>query len=378
MSTTIVIDPVVQQFVDAVRQQLADLDAEERREITDGLEADLTEQVVEQGTDVLGDPVAYARELRLAAGLEAAGHPDHRHVRASLSGFLDSCHAWADRRLARVPGDHEPLLGCLRPLWWIVRAWVAVLLVDLVFGASPWSGAQLVPHLRGTGGAVLLLAVLVSVQIGRGKLWPGGRRALPARLVLLTLNAFAIAMTPLVVAQLEHGADEDYWRGYDAGYGVAAADQGPADDAPRAGLYSAGKWVSNVYPYDAAGRPLVGVQLFDQTGEPIEVVSQTECVYASDGTPTDKGRVYYPWSDGAAQKPNAFPVPSRVQGPDTPDPDPLAFQGGDRPTVGQFPFARVPAISLPGLSTSTTETPRGALTPGERPDTPINPIDRGC
>ena len=42
----------------------------------------------------------------------------------------------------------------------------------------------------------------------------------------------------------------------------------------KAGLYLDGTWVSNIYPYDAKGRPLVGVQLFNQVGKPINVITQ--------------------------------------------------------------------------------------------------------
>ena len=158
--------------------------------------------------------------------------------------------------------------------------------------------------------------------------------------------------------------------------GAATYDQGYADASSqydRAGMYVDGHWVSNIYPYDAAGRPLVGVQLFDQTGQPVGVEPQTECVYDSAEVPVDKGRVYYPWSTAAGQATNVFPVPSRVQGPDTPDPDPTAFAGANRPGVGRFPLTQVPAATLPGLAVSKATTPKKAVPAGRRAEAARQP-----
>ena len=134
-------------------------------------------------------------------------------------------------------------------------------------------------------------------------------------------------------------------------------------DGPKAGLYLDGTWVSNIYPYDATGRPLVGVQLFNQVGKPINVITQAEmpeeqcdqltgdCGYPAD-TPLDASgnpllRVYYPWTNGAAQLLNVFPIPSRLQQSD--EPSATAFTEKVKPTIGAFPLASVPSVSLPGI-----------------------------
>ena len=62
MNATNTVAPEVQEFLDAVRTQLADLEPDEQRDITEGLEADLTDLVAERGRGALGDPVAYALE----------------------------------------------------------------------------------------------------------------------------------------------------------------------------------------------------------------------------------------------------------------------------------------------------------------------------
>jgi hypothetical protein len=61
-------------------------------------------------------------------------------------------------------------------------------------------------------------------------------------------------------------------------------------------------------------------------------------------------RVFYPWTNGAAQLFNVFPIPSRLQ--DGEQLSATAFAEAVRPTVGPFPLASVPKVSLPGITTS--------------------------
>jgi hypothetical protein len=377
---TVAIAPEVQEFLTVVRQQLADLDPDEQREILDGLEADLTDLVTERGGEALGDPIDYARELRAAAGLE----PEMERTRERLDlstrvhTLFDAIRGRWDRSMASLPGDAPSFLAALRPAWWVLRGWIAVQIAAMWLG--DWA-LTIVPGGDAAGAGAVLLGILVSIQLGRGRLWPadGWRRVALLRVVLLALNCFALAMIPVVLNGLDHG--HDALRDGASRAGFRDGFQSAAQQAPvtrQAGMYVDGKWVSNIYPYDAEGRPLVGVQLFDQTGKAIDVVTQTECVYDASEQPLEQGRQYFAWSDGAAQKHNVFPVPSKVSGPDTPDPDPLAFTSGPKPSVGQFPFAKVPPISLPGLITSKGVTPKSAYVPGALPGTPINPIDNGC
>jgi hypothetical protein len=341
--TSTTITPEVQEFLTTVRAQLADLDLDEQREILDGLEADLTDLVAERGGEALGDPVAYARELRAAAGL-------------------------------------EPTARRLRPVWWVLRAWIAVEVAALWLG--DWA-LTAVPGASPEGAVALAAGIAVSIQLGRGRLWPGERwrRVAALRLLLLAVNVGMLAAVPAVLNGFGHHDGRDYTRGYRTGVETGYANglqEGRVSGNDKAGVYLNGTWVSQIYPYDAKGHPLVGVQLFDQTGRAIDVVTQTECVYDAAGQPVDQGRQYFAWSDGATQKHNVFPVPSKVSGPDTPDPDPQAFTSGPKPSVGQFPFVKVAPISLPGLSTSKGVTPSSAYVRGALPGTPINPIDLGC
>ena len=64
MTTTVPTE--IASFAASVRAELADLPAEEVEELTEGLEADLAEAFREDLARELGDPSAYAAELRTA------------------------------------------------------------------------------------------------------------------------------------------------------------------------------------------------------------------------------------------------------------------------------------------------------------------------
>jgi hypothetical protein len=367
MNATNTVAPEVQEFLDAVRTQLADLDPDEQRDITEGLEADLTDLVAERGRGALGDPVSYARELRAAAGLvpemarrRTAAVP----VAARVHGLLDAGRRQWRRATVALPGDSADLLTVLQPVWWVLRGWVAVEMAAMWLG--DWS-LTIVPGGELPGVVAVLVGVALSIQLGRGRLWPadGWHRLVVLRVLLLGLNCFAVAMIPVVLNGLDHGKNAML----DAAYARAHVEQEQLDEArfgsrstAKAGLYLDGTWVSNIYPYDAKGRPLVGVQLFNQVGEPINVITQPEYEQPelddngnpidAQGNPIDPGvqrqpRVYYPWTNGATQLLNVFPIPSRVQ--DGESPSPTAFAEDNPPTVGAFPLPSVPRVSLPGI-----------------------------
>ena len=143
-------------------------------------------------------------------------------------------------------------------------------------------GLSPIPSFQGWGWVLLAVASLVSIQVGRGQLWPGRPRGgAVGRLLLLAVNLAAVACLPVTLDRVATPSSVEPLLAGDS-QGAATYDQGYADASSqydRAGMYVNGHWVSNIYPYDAAGRPLVGVQLFDQTGQPVGVKPQTECVY---------------------------------------------------------------------------------------------------
>jgi hypothetical protein len=342
----------VPAFVAAVRSHLADLTEEEREELVGGLEADLAERLAE-GEGDLGDPAAYAAELRAAAGLErrsrgrlgsSAGDLDGEAVRR----WLDDTHDRWDQAMSR-PGlaPTWDFLTTLRPVWWVARAVVAVLLVGVVW-------------------PLVLVAAVVSVQIGRRRWWPGNRvtRSVGTRVLLLGLNLFAVAMAPLAVAELPFGG----------GYGSSAVYV-----PPTPGLQDRGLFVENVFPFDAAGRPLTGVQLFDQAGRPLVVGRDVRLRWSDDGSTST---ALFPWYNGGTRLWNVFPLPARTlpeRGDFAPQRvRPEAWDSTRPPALPTAPLAVVPPASLPtaaaspspsaGLSASTSASPSASPSAGPSAD----------
>ncbi|QCW52271.1 hypothetical protein FE634_20895 [Nocardioides dongxiaopingii] len=301
--------PDIASFVSQVRAHLSDLSEEEREELVGGLEADLVDHLADptNRTD-LGDPAAYAAELRLAAGL-----PEHAGRRARLrvprppgvEDLLDQSRARFDRVVeerawSRATWD---VVRELRPVWWVARAWIAVTLLDLVAGDH--EPLSLVPSLGhpATGAVLLAAAVVVSVLVGLGRPGPGpgGHRHPATRLVTLAVNV------GLVVTMLSFGVP---WPGYLAGNAVEAQPydgyrpgfNDGARSERRPGLQLDDEAVTNVFAYDAQGLPLQDVQLFDQDGDPLAVAS---------GTSTGRGaerRVPCPALDADTELLNVFPL----------------------------------------------------------------------
>jgi hypothetical protein len=330
MSTT-TLTPEVQEFLEAVRAHLADLDPDEQREILDGLEADLTDLVAERGRGALGDPVAYARELRAAAGLEPTmsmsrvGRGTPVWVHAVLDGGGER---WG-RVLAALPGDAEEFLAALRPAWWVLRAWLAVQTAALVLGV--WA-LTIIPGETVAGVGAIAVAVVLSVQLGRGRLWPGERwrRAASLRVLLLGLNVLAVVMIPAVLNGLQHGRNQALEGAY-----------AEASPAPVDGLQFGGEPVRNIYPYDAQGHPLTGIQLVDSSGHPLTLANDPDHEGAGWGDV-----LLVPWLNGQAEQFNVFPLAEQRVDPSTREPV-------GTPSLPSPPLASLPPASLAGALPST-------------------------
>jgi hypothetical protein len=360
----------VSAFVAQVRDRLGDLEGEVREELVGGLEADIAELVADGGSvSELGDPRAYADELRAAAGIERAvlpSRPEPEEARrfgqrraavwagGTVAHLLDRARRrWAE--VVEVPalrGTWE-FLVTLRPAWWVMRAWVAMQLLDLVTQARDMT--TLLPMVGGPvlGSLLWVAAVVASVQIGRNRLWPGAgpqRRAV-ARAVLLGLNALAIVVTPVVLATFP---DDGTWAGQGYGYTV---------EEPPPGLVMNGEAVANVFPYDAEGNPLTGVQLFDQDGRPLSVTRTAGEVYDE---LRERVTVTYPWFNGEQRLYNVFPLPRREQAayPAGWQLKADAWTSTTAPSLPTPPLAAVPPASLPlpvdGSGAAETETQESA------------------
>jgi hypothetical protein len=243
MTTTLDVNPAVADFATAVRHSLFDLDAEVVSELTDGLEADLADKLLD-GAE-LGDPAAYAAELRAAAGLEAPRRTTvSDNVRANL----------ADLRTRLAPLREHPVtaevLGffvALRPVWWLVRGLALF---------SMFNEVSAVP--RNPAGWALLIGMLVlSVQWGRGRWlpWRWSRGA------LIALSVLAILMLPALLANTSSR--------------LTFQDRFNPDDYLPTGLTFGGESIVNIFAYGPDGEPLEDVRLFDQDGDPLSTIDES-------------------------------------------------------------------------------------------------------
>lgn len=334
----------VGEYVAAIRAALADLSTEERDELTGGLEADLSELAAEDGGarplgEVLGSPEEYAAELRLAAGLPTEAGSRKRRLRHPGVSTSERVGVWLDRGrdawLGRAESERFApawqLLLVVRPAWWVTRAWVAVQLVDANTG--PWESPTLIPSLgHGLAGPVLLLAaVVLSTMIGTRQLWPGPavRSSTLARVVLLSLNVTAIVGGIAVTAG---------WPQSDVVYNYRDSFRPVGNSLPEDLIRNDGARVCNIHAYDAAGKPLIGVQLYDQDGRPLEV-------HCAPG-PGRPDLVSYPWLSGEEKRWHVFPQPERRQR-DTHLVRADAYDRADPPAFPQPDRTGVPPVTNP-------------------------------
>ena len=122
--------PEVHAYAAEVRAALADVPAERSAELLDDLEDHLAEVALEgDGTlaTKLGPPADYAAELRRSAGLAEPAVPPAARWHDGVSRRLERL------RTSRPVTAVADFLPELRPAWWVLRAWAALLAVDAIF-----------------------------------------------------------------------------------------------------------------------------------------------------------------------------------------------------------------------------------------------------
>lgn len=351
-TTRLEIRPDVAEFLAKVRSRLSDLSEEQRDDLLGGLEADLSELVEDGGSLAeLGDPRAYADELRSAAGVEPAGRRGRnkqrrprRSPRQAAQEILDGSRVRWESLMGSRPWLQQSweVVVTLRPAWWLLRAWVAVQVLDVALG--PWEHRTLIPRFGDdvSGLALLLAASVVSVMIGLRKTWPASMspRSVFARIVLLGLNSFAMLMLMVVVDDFPSSRFIHEW--------VHPAAMFRVDER---GLVNDGRPVRNVFAYDADGQPLQGVQLFDQRGEPLAIDQRRVYRQAYEG----RHPLMYPWYNGRQPIWNVYPLPLRNQDRGW-FRNAKAYTSNNPPFLPTPPLASVPPIDR--LLPFTIETPQ--------------------
>jgi HAAS len=266
----------VARYAAAVRAGLDDLPTEERDELLEDLEDHLREVAADtEGplADRIGPPSRYAHELRASAGLAGTGGRPERAGRWPEATTRARRYCKAIRSHAATQAAVEFGLQ-LRPVWWLVRAYVIVQWLSWLSYAKT---DALIPILLGSqaiGFVVLLLACVLSVRLGRRA--TGAGRASPRYVVANTLLALLTLSFMVQLAQLEG----------DAGYAAQTSDLQSGD-----GLWNNGTLVTNIIPVDSEGRLLTNVYLYDQDGQPLQQSVWDGISYWQENCPTGGERL---------------------------------------------------------------------------------------
>jgi hypothetical protein len=340
MTATVDLDLQVREFAQAVRLELADLGPEEVEELTDGLEADLSEQAGDSEGFTLGDPADYASELRSAAGL-----PARTVERPKIATIISAeaarvlRHVVVTIRASKTGASLLDFLASIRPVWWLARAMVGTIVLKRIVGAGWDFGAFSL-----ISGAVLLV---ISIQWGRGRWmpWPG------IRVIRTIANIAAVLLIPFALAAAS--SQLSYY----------VADQTMQAYAMPAGLSRDGRQVTNIFAYDSDGNPVKGVQLFDQDGKALSVRtdSTSPFLYAGGDTylvPSAKTVGGSGW--------NVFPLARISQS--AADSSTERLSAGTIPGVVLFPFVTVrPLLAAPVVTAGGTPTAQSTSAPVTSP-----------
>lgn len=327
----------IADYVARVRAALADLPPAHRDELTEDLPEHLAEVAADTGgtlVERLGEPEAYAAELRAAAGVGTAtrGRRLDRRLGAAVDRLRARARRW-DVQLGPPLGyaSASEFLRLLRPAWWVLRGYLAAMLVTVLTSGGAFG---LVPRLNGSelAGLVLLAgSVLASIWLGHHT--PGLTR--PKRRLLHAGTAVLVVFGLVGLADVNGRVGSG-----DFGY-----EQISVDDR-----YS---HVRDVYVYDSEGRLVQNARLFDQNGDPIRL-GYPDCPDGRDpngfGNPLLRPYPYCPEQAPFAPRPPAATAPA----PGLPPlPAPTASSGSPDPTPTAEPTAPV----TPTASATTAPTP---------------------
>src|SRR5256886_2141048 len=184
----------VASYASAVRTALAPLPDAERESLLEDLENHLAEVASESGLSLeegLGPPEDYAAELRSAyGGGNETSSGRHRPARERAAALLKSASS-------NLPyPDLRALLPELRPGWWVLRAYLIVLVLAFMFRDG--TNLRPIPNPFSSHGVVQILGTLVAIVISVRM----GRRGMPInrtrRGAAIAVNA-AIALIALPV-----------------------------------------------------------------------------------------------------------------------------------------------------------------------------------
>lgn len=265
----------ITRYVEGVRRALADVPPAVRDELLEDLAEHLAEIVAEQPgrlVDLLGPPEVYAAELRAAAGIAppvVAPNLDDR-IRGVVTKTRPRLRR-LDVRIGELIGypRASDFLRLLRPGWWVLRGYLAALLLSYILDGGLYRLVPTLDHSRIAGLLLLAVAVAGSIWLGRRA---GQLRRLP-RLAVLAGNAAAVVFCLAIL------------------FDSSRAPYGYADFEP---VYNHDPYshVQDVYVYDSEGRLVKGARLFDEKGQVIRLGDPWRCARSEDDVSDYDSRAY--------------------------------------------------------------------------------------
>jgi HAAS domain-containing protein len=297
----------ITRYVDGVRAALADLPPDAREDLLEDLADHLAEVAAEgEGTleERLGPPTAYAAELRASAGLTGSGRRAPMDLAAAAARTRRAART-ADLRLGRLIGYERgsDFARLLRPGWWVLRGYLAAMLLLAVLGPYSFGLLPKDDELGWVWFAAVAAAVIASVRLAKTSInWHGW----PARLMIAVNGGLVVA---LLIGSAYYVDRVDFVQ-------PTATYDNPYSDV-------------KIFPYDRDGNPLTGVRLVDRYGNPVRV-GDMWCEEEGDWDT-------YPVCDEPHPFPRLRPLP-------TPTPEPTP-----EPTTTPVP--------LPSLSVTPTPSP---------------------
>src|ERR1700674_3494281 len=261
----------VATYASSVRAALSDLPPDQAEVLLEDLEDHLREVASEAGgplTERLGPAEQYAQELRAAYGATRAGgkrqDPGLRDLRLAVRAVKAS--AWFMQVRAFLPE--------LRPAWWVLRAYIVVLLLTEAFSRNynlrpipnPFSSRGLLEMVAAA------IAIVVSIRLGRRN----GALAKRGRLLAIGGNVMIALIAIPVLARIGIFPS------------IAVMEFGVRGQSQQLILPSG--VVTNIYAYSRDGKPLTDVLLYDQEGRPLTTSPNvgdvtTEYPVGADGQP---------------------------------------------------------------------------------------------
>ena len=231
-------------------------------------------------------------------------------VRVAGARVIDSY--WARQILA--------FLLELRPAWWVLRAYLAVLILAVALSRGDGLGPIPNPFTKRGFAEILAagLAIWLSVRLGRRS------RNLPqgARVLAVSANVLIAFVALAVLGNMQ------------TPYYSELVGNGTPVQAPFNAAFAAGP-TTNIYPYSQDGKPLTNVLLYDQDGQPI-TVEQSEA------------QTSYPIGPDGKAITNAYPLTQRHQ-----NGDPVV---APRVAFPPWPTPSPSATSTPTASPSSSPT----------------------